>query len=117
MKYLVDKKYVDEDGSTRFYEFQKGTIDYEHDVHPHWKEDSLYIEDSVVCELQLDNLFSQTLEDYDCTGETIVTPQQWEKIVTRAFQIGGKWQEFIEELTSWVDETFMEFNCFIISGM
>lgn len=117
MKYLVDKAYVDEDGSTRFYEFRKGEFDYEHDENPHWKADSLYLEDATVDELQLDNLFAETLEEYDCTGETTVTPQQWEMIVARAHQIGGKWQEFVEDFAPWVDETYTTFDCFTISGM
>ena len=117
MKYIVDITYVKEDGSTRFYEFRKGKIDYEHDENPHWKEDSLYIADDTVPELQLDNLFSEILEDYDCMGETTVTPQQWEKIAERASQAGGKWQDVIEELSSWVVETFKAFDCFTIVGM
>ena len=117
MKYIVDKKHVDEDGSTRFYEFRKGTVDYENDENPHWKEDSLYIEDETVWELQLDSLFSEMLEDYDYTGETSVTLPQWEKIAARAESAGGKWQEVVEELAPWVSETFTVFECFTIIGM
>ena len=117
MKYLVDKAYVVEEGSTRFYEFRKGKLDYEHDENPHWKDDSLYIEDAAVYELQLDTLFSETMEGYDCTCETVVTPQRWEIVKTHAFQVGGEWQGFIEEITPWVEDTFTVFECFTISGM
>ena len=101
----------------KVYEFRKGIIDYENDEAPHWKEDSLYIEDDFIRELQLDSLFSETLEDYDCTGETVVTPLQWEKITARAAEAGGKWQEVIEELSPWAEETFANFDCFTVIGV
>ena len=41
----------------------------------------------------------EILEDYDCTGETIVTPHKWEEIKARA------------------EETFTNYDCFTISGM
>ena len=117
MKYFVDKAYTDKDGSTRFYEFQKGKIDYENDENPHWKDDSLYMGDEVVWKLQLDSLFAETLENYDFMGDNFVNRQQWERIAACAQKTGGKWQEAMEELTPWVNDTFTTHDCFTIIGM
>lgn len=116
MRYFKDKTYVDADGSTRFYEFQKGMLDYEAGA-VFWREDSIYIEDDTVWELQLDRLFSEVLNDYDCTGDTPVNRQQWERIAALAAQTGGKWKEAIEELKPWAEETFLSYDLFTIIGM
>lgn len=114
---FIDKMQAVAEGHTRFYEFQKGKIDYENDENPHWKDDSLYMEDAVAWELQLDSLFTETLENYDFMGDNFVNRQDWERIVACALKVGGKWKEVIEELSPWVEETFTGFDYFTIIGM
>ncbi len=117
MKYFIDNMQAVAEGHTRFYEFQKGKIDYEKDENPHWKDDSLYIEDAVVLDLQLDSLFAETLENYDFMGDNFVNRQDWERVAAYALKAGGKWKEVIEELSPWVEDTFTGNGCFTIIGM
>ena len=117
MKYFVDKPRVVATGHTRFYEIQKGIIDYENDENPHWKDDSLYLEDETVIELDLDSLFAETLENYDFTGDNSVNRQDWERIAACALKAGGIWKEVIESLSPWVEDTFSKYDYFTIIGM
>lgn len=117
MKYFIDKMQAAAEGHTRFYEFQKGRTDCENDENQHWKADSLFMEDAVVRDLQLDSLFTETLENYDFTGDNFVNRHQWEMLVKRASEVGGKWQEVIEVLSSWADDTFTGYDCFTIIGL
>ena len=117
MKYFVDKPQVVATGHTRFYEFQKGIIDYENDENPHWKDDSLYLEDETVIELDLDSLFAETLENYDFMGDNFVNRQDWERIAACALKAGGIWKEVIEILSPWVEDTFSKYDYFTIIGM
>lgn len=117
MKYLVDKAFVDASGGTWFHEFSKGRPDFANDEDCFWRPDSVYMEDEVLSEIELDRLFAGAIDNYDYFGNTFVNPEQWERVCALAAERGGEWSEAVHELAPWVEATLAECGAFTIIGM
>ena len=77
----------------------------------------MLISDNTLYELELDILFSTVLGGYDLSGETEVSQAQWEAILTKSAEIGGKAAECILEADRWVRDTFKEYEVFTMVGI
>lgn len=99
---------------TCYHEYLQGKWDGE----TFWAEDSLYLHDDVVCELDLyRKLFSKAIPGFDCYRDMEVTLEDWKRMVEAARDSGGKVAEFVEELRPWAEENFQKHECFTILGI
>lgn len=83
-----------------------------------WAEDSLYLHDDWMCDLDLyRKLFSKAIAGFDPYRDITVTRASWEKILEIAQAEDGQVAEFIEELRPWAEENFQKYEIFTILGI
>lgn len=98
---------------TCYHEFQKGKWD-EKTV---WKADSLLLDDDVLEELKLYELFQVANSNYNYYGVTQIAKDEWKLIRNVANMRGGNIKEAIDEVDIWVTETFKTEEEFTILGI
>lgn len=113
MKYFIHNG---ERHGTCYHEFVQGTWDEKNMVF--WSDDSLYLHDDVVCDLNLyPELFKAANVEFNAYGITKITLEDWNALVKRAGEVGGEVLEFIEELKPWAEENFENNDIFTILGI
>jgi hypothetical protein len=115
MKYFLTEHEREQTGSTCYHEFYKGKWDEETMLF--WSEDSLYIHDNQMFDLKLDELICSIVNTYDPFGETEIDKTQWNAIKSKAEMIGDNLLDAINELTPWVEDTYVTHNIFTILGI
>ena len=110
MKYFCTNS---ERTGTYYHEFYKGTFDKA----SFWQDDSIYLDDWYHGELGMQELIHSVIPEYDPTGETEVSKEQWDMICEKAAERGGKLYEAISEAKPWAEETFKTHKCFTMIGM
>lgn len=98
-------------GSTCYIELQKGPFNGEF-----WLDDSLNISEDKWEEYKLTELFRDTVPEFDYYGISLVEGYTWAKIISKA-KDNPMWQEFIEEISPWANDSFKESMGFSICGM
>lgn len=113
MKYFISNG---ERHGTVYHEFVQGEWDEEAMVF--WSDDSLYLHDDVVCDLELyRKLFKPAGVKFDNCGINVITLDDWNVLVKQANETGGAVLEFIEELRPWAEENFRNNKTFTILGI
>ncbi len=112
MKFFIDAKERKESGTTCYFEFQKGLCDDKC-----WKEDSVYISDSVWDEYETSEVFENFVPDFDYYGITKIDKNQWTKIVEFCKTNKTKCAPIIIDVKQWVEDCFANNDCFSIWGM
>lgn len=112
MKYFVNEAVRKASHSTCYFEFQKG---YNHDKC--WLQDSISISADLWDEFDLSTLIGGIIGDFDYFGITVVTKNQWDKIVENSRDAGSNWENIIAEAIPWVNDCFEEYDVFTIMGM
>lgn len=111
MKYFISNG---ERHGTCYHEYIQG----EWDGKTFWADNSLYLHDDVMCELNLyHNLFSKAIPDFDCYRDMVVTRDDWEHLMQIAQNSGGKVAEFVDELRPWAEDNFQKHEIFTILGI
>lgn len=112
MKYFVNEAVRKASHSSCYIEFQKGLY---HDKC--WLQDSVSISDTLWNEFNLSTLIGSVIVDFDYYGITVVTKNQWNKIVENSREAGSDWENIIAEAISWVNDCFEEHDVFTIPGI
>lgn len=110
MKYFI---YENQRKGTCYHEWYKGHFDGV----SFWKNDSLLISDDIHWELSLKEIFRMFIPDYDPFGEIEVSENQWDMIIKKSAEIGGKLYECLKEADNWIKETFKQYDVFTMIGM
>lgn len=111
MKYFISN---DKRKGTCYHEYLQGKWDGE----TFWADNSLYLHDDVMCELDLySKLFKKAIERFDPYRDIEVTRAEWEKMLVIARETGGQAAEFVEELRPWAEENFRKNEVFTILGI
>lgn len=98
---------------TCYHEFQRGSWDEK----TFWKEDSLFLHDDILQELELYNLFREADPEYSDYGETEIDSDKWAIICGMANVLGGDVKAAIDEADLWVKETLKTEEKFTILGI
>lgn len=99
-------------GGTCYFEFQHGSF-----RHKYWQGRSVYMHADVFDELNLFELFTEAIPDFDYFGVTEVSPNQYDKLRVLARDRGGEIAAVFEELDGWVKNCFQTENVFSILGI
>ena len=110
MKYFVNDN---ERKNTVYHEFQKGKWNEK----TNWKSDSICLSDDMLYSLGVEELFVDTIPNYNCFGESVIDRSTWNRIMNKAEKIGGQVYECISEADIWVQQTFQEYDVFTIIGI
>ena len=111
MKYFVNEMERSASGSTCYVELQKGRY-----CGKRWKKDSMSIHMDIFDETHLHDLFSSVV-NFDYFGLTEITIDEWNTLVDKAHSIGGKIEEIISEIITWVEDNYKKENVFTICGI
>lgn len=112
MKYFVTETKRKASNSTCFFEFQKG---YYHDQY--WLQDSINISDDLWDEFNLSELIGNVNKDFNYYGITVITKNQWNKIINNSQKTDSAWKDVIAEAIPWVNDCFEKNEVFSIIGM
>ncbi len=116
MKYFLTYAEIKQLKNTSCYhEFYRGKWNFENCEF--WNQDSLYIDDDAMYNLELDLLIMGVTEDYAPFGETPINREQWNEICEKTEEIGGELLKAICEITPWMQETFKEHKFVTILGI
>lgn len=99
-------------GGTCYFEFQYGRF-----RHKHWLGRSVYMHAEVFDALNLFELFTEAIPEFDYFGVTEVTPKQYEKLRELAKARGGEVDAVFAELDSWTKNCFLTENVFSVLGI
>jgi hypothetical protein len=99
-----------------FFEFQKGKPK-RWGRNKFWKEDSLLLHMDIFDELNLHPIFLTVLPEFEYTGETLVTQDQYEILKKLGCVQGGETSKLFSELDVWASKCFQTENCFTILGI
>jgi len=99
--------------NTVYHEFQKGKFD----GHSFWKNDSISLSDDMLFTLGIEDLFADTIPDYNSYSEFEINKELWNNIKQKAKEIGGKLYECISEADEWIENTYLEYEVFTIIGV
>ena len=111
-KYFI--KSADRQGSC-YYEFYVGTWDRK--KMQFWHKDSICITDHEFYCTGLANVIAEVIPHYDPYGITVVTKQDWDKIVQKATELGSTTQAAVEEAAEWTKQNFFRHKVFTILGI
>ena len=112
MRYFITESQRKQRGGSCYFEFQRGQIDKNYKF-VCWREDSLLLHMDIVDEITLYKI----VPDFQYYGETIIDKEKWSIIQNNAKKQGSKAIEVIDELSSWVEENFTEYDFFVILGI
>lgn len=99
-----------------FHEFVQG--EWDEDALIFWSDDSLYLHDDVVIDLELiGKLFKAAGVVFNNYGITKITLDDWNALVKQANAVGGEIFTLIEELRPWAEENFQKNEIFTILGI
>ena len=99
-------------GGTCYFEFQRGRFRGRH-----WLERSVFLHMDQFDRLELPELFSEALPQFDYCGITEVRPAQYEVLNALAMARGGETAQLFRELDHWVQDCFFTENVFTICGI
>ena len=111
MKYFISEEKRKESGGTCYFEFQKGKF-----KNKFWMKDSICLYADLFDELDLYQLFSDSLGVFDYYGINEVSQDQWRKIIEKSTE-NEQWKMIIEELKPWVEECFVKHKHFTVCGI
>ncbi len=112
MKYFVNEADRKASHSSCYFEFQKG---HYHDEC--WLQDSISISDELWDKFNLSELICSVIGDFNYFGITVVTKNQWNKIVKNSRGAGLDWEDAIAEVIPWANDCFEEYEVFTIVGL
>ena len=111
MKYFVFDK---ERKHTYYHEFYKGKWDEK----TFWKSDSISLDDNILYEHKgFEDAIIEVILDYDISGETEISEEQWKKIGKVVQQKDSGSIELYQEADRWLKKVFEEYGCFTILGI
>jgi len=111
MKYFISEEKRKESGGTCYFEFQKGKF-----KNKFWMKDSICLYADLFNELDLYQLFADSLGVFDYYGANEVSQDQWRKIIEKSTE-NEQWKMIIEELKPWVEECFIKHKHFTVCGI
>lgn len=68
-------------------------------------------------ETKLDEFLLNYIPIYDYFGPSIVTKEIWNKLLEESKKESRIIQDLIIELTTWVEQCFLQYDCFTILGI
>jgi hypothetical protein len=83
----------------------------------YWNELSLYIEDSIMDEIELWKIFEDNIPNYDYYGSTIIDEKGWTRIKENLSNYSECIQIAILEINEWVEYAIKKYKCFSILGI
>ena len=98
-----------------YYEFFMGPWDIK--KMQFWHKDSICITDEEFYSTGLAAIIEETIPAYDPFDNTEVKKQEWDIIVQKATEAGGKTREAVEEADEWAKQNFFQHKVFTILGM
>ena len=111
MKYFISEEKRKESGGTCYFEFQKGKF-----RNRFWMKDSICLYADLFDELDLYQLFTDSLGEFDYYGVNVVSQDQWFKIIEKSTE-NEQWKMIVEELNPWVAECFIKHKHFTVCGI
>ena len=111
-KFFIES--ADRQGSC-YYEFYVGTWDRK--KCEFWHKNSICIADEEFYGTGLAEIVAEVIPHYDPYGNTVVTKQDWDRIVQKATEIGGVTRIVVEEAAEWAKQNFFRHKVFTILGM
>ncbi|MBO4877527.1 MAG: hypothetical protein J5501_05940 [Ruminococcus sp.] len=112
MSFFITESQRKQRGGSCYFEFQRGQKDINYKF-VCWREDSLLLHMDIVDEIALYKI----VPDFQYYGETIIDKEKWSIIQNNVKKQGSKAIEVIDELSSWVEENFKEYDYFVIVGI
>ena len=111
MKYFINEEMRKASEGTFYFEFQKGKF-----RNRFWMKDSICLYADLFNELNLYQLFADSLGEFDYYGANVVSQDQWLKIVEKSTE-NKQWKMIVEELKPWVEECFIKHKHFTVLGI
>ncbi len=112
MSFFITESQRKQRGGTCYFEFQKGQRRKKY-KEVFWREDSLLLHMDIVDEVALYRI----IPDFNYYGITIIDEEKWNIIQNNAKNESGKAAEVIDELRSWVEGNYKEYDYFVILGI
>ncbi|MBQ3920498.1 MAG: hypothetical protein II695_12550 [Oscillospiraceae bacterium] len=112
MSFFITESQRKQRGGSCYFEFQRGQKDTNYKP-VCWREDSLLLHMDIVDEIALYKI----VPDFQYYGETIIDKEKWSIIQNNVKKQGSKAIEVMNELNSWVEENFIEYDYFVIVGI
>lgn len=109
MKYCCT---VDQKHGTCYQEFLKGKYEGKH-----WNKDSLLLDDDLVDDLGLYDLWIEIIPSHNRWGPTEIDYATWQRIWLAANQIGGEALIAMSEVNQWAEKNFKTETVFTILGV
>ncbi len=110
--YFLNARERENIGSTEFWEFQTGEY-----TEKHWLENSMYIHDDVILEINAAEIFDTVFSSFGYYGITRVTLNEWNAMKAAAEKTGGAVKEMFSELELWAEKCLESNMCFTICGI
>ena len=110
MKYFIVNT---ERRGSYYHEFFKGKWDGK----TFWKNDSIYLNDNILSQLEIGSIILSVIPEYDPYGVTKVSEREWKAILNEAERIGGDAYTAILEANEWVIDNFNTHTVFTILGI
>lgn len=97
---------------TAYHEFQMGNK-----KNLFWDKDSILLKEELMEETKPGNFFNKYIPNYNYFGPSIVTKDTWCKLLAESKNESWIIENLIIELTPWVKNCFLEYDCFTILGI
>lgn len=82
----------------------------------YWNAQSIFLHDDELF-AELEELLYYTISDYDPYSNVEVNRKDWDKVVEKAKEKGGKTYAIIIEANNWAENVFAEHDVFTILGI
>ena len=79
-------------------------------------KDSICLYADLFDELDLYQLFAESLGVFNYYGTNVVSQDQWRKIIEKSTE-NEQWKMIVEELEPWVEECFIKHKHFTVCGI
>lgn len=112
MRFFITESQRKQRGGTCYFEFQKGQRRKKY-KEVFWREDSLLLNMDTVDDIALYKI----IPGFNYYGITIIDEEKWNIIQSNAKHESVKAAEVIDELCSWVEDNYKEYDYFVILGI
>ncbi len=112
MDFFITERQRKQIGGTCYFEFQRGQNTRKYQP-AFWKEDSLFLHMDIADEIELYRM----IPDFNYYGMTIIDKEKWNVIQHNVVKKSVIVAKVINELSTWAEDNFKEFDYFVIMGV
>lgn len=95
-----------------YFEFQKGKF-----ADKHWITTSLYLSADIFDDLNLFQIFSEAIPDFDYYGITQIDKEKWEQLKLIVNRVGGIVKDVVTEIDLWAISVYPTESVITVLGI